>query len=113
MHPTTKFNVDDMERANEIWGANCGPGAIAAMCHMTLEEVRPFVGDFEQKHYTNPTLMWDVLHRLGVGFTRRVGNLGQDNFPSYGLARIQWTVHGRGPVFQQGQHIDIRTGWAR
>lgn len=91
MHPTTKFNVDDMELANEIWGANCGPGAIAAMCHMTLEEVRPFMGDFEQKHYTNPTLMWDVLHRLGVGFTRRVGNLGQDNFPSYGLARIQWT----------------------
>lgn len=90
MVPKPRFTVDDAERAYDVWGANCGPGAIAAMCGLTLDEVRPFMGDFETKHYTNPTLMWDVLHRLGITFTRRVGNLGRDNWPTYGLCRIQW-----------------------
>lgn len=32
-----RFTMDDMIRANEEWGANCGPGAIAAIMGMTLD----------------------------------------------------------------------------
>jgi hypothetical protein len=84
-----RFTLEDADRANDKWGANCGPGAIAAIMGMTLDELRPHMGDFEQKHYTNPTLMWQILDRIGA-----VWKLAKPvkNFPSYGLARVQW--HG-------------------
>ncbi len=82
----TRFTADDADRAHHEWGANCGPGAIAGILGMTLDEVRPHMGDFESKRYTNPTLMWEVLGRLGVDFkARRVRE-----WPTFGLARIQW-----------------------
>jgi len=81
-----RFTEADADRANEVWGSNCGPGAIAAITNMTLDELRPHLGDFEQKHYTNPTLMFDILRRLGVAWQRR-----QDKeWPDWGLVRIQW-----------------------
>lgn len=86
-----RFTADDAELAFCEWGANCGPGAIAAICDLTLDELRPHLGDFESKRYTNPTLMWQVLRSLGVAFSYRGGNLGRENWPRYGLARIQWT----------------------
>lgn len=85
-----RFTLEDANRANDEWGANCGPGAIAAIIGMTLDELRPFMGDFESKRYTNPTLMFDVLRNIGAHFTYRSGHLGCNNWPSYGLARIQW-----------------------
>lgn len=85
-----RFTTEDLDRANETWGANCGAGAIAAICNLTLDEVRPHMGDFEKKGYTNPTLMWQVLQSIGVAFSYRGGDLGQKWFPNYGLARIQW-----------------------
>lgn len=84
-----RFNADDQERAHREWGANCGPGAIAAIVGLTLDELRPHMGDFEQKHYTNPTLMWQVLDRLGVRWRRKKAPL---SWPQWGLVRIQW--HG-------------------
>lgn len=83
------FTADDAQRAFDEWGANCGPGAIAAICGLTLDELRPLLGDFEQKRYTNPTLMWAILDRLGVGW-RKI--MRPTAFPFYGLARVQW--HG-------------------
>lgn len=85
-----RFSADDADRAYDEWGANCGPGAIAAICGLTLSELRPHTGDFEVKRYTNPTLMWQILRNLGVRFSYRGGELGQMNWPRYGLARIQW-----------------------
>ncbi len=81
-----RFNADDAERANAEWGANCGPGAIAGILGMTLDELRPSMGDFESKRYTNPTLMWEVLRRLNVDFSASKAK----RWPSFGLARIQW-----------------------
>lgn len=81
-----RFNVDDADRAHAEWGANCGPGAIAGILGMTLDEVRPHMGDFDSKRYTNPTLMWEVLRRLNVDFKSSKGG----RWPSFGLARIQW-----------------------
>ncbi len=85
-----KFNVQDAERASDEWGMNCGPGAISAILGMTLEEVRPFMGDFESKRYTNPALMLDTLHRLHVAGICRGWRKADPTWPVYGLVRIQW-----------------------
>lgn len=84
-----RFTLQDQERAFAQWGANCGPGAIAAICGLTLDEVRPQMGDFESKRYTNPSLMWATLDRLGVAWRKLPAPL---TWPQWGLARIQW--HG-------------------
>lgn len=95
----TRFTHADADRAYEEWGANCGPGAIAAIMNMTLDEVRPHMGDFEAKKYTNPTLMQDVLRSIG----RRFSNIGR-NWPNYGLVRIQW----EGPWTEPGVPMRAR-----
>lgn len=85
----------EADAAYEQWGCNCGPGAIAAIMGMRLDDVRPLMGDFEKKHYTNPTLMWEVLDRIGRPW-RKVGK----DWPRFGLARIQW----EGPWSEPGQN---------
>lgn len=87
-----RFNLAAAERAQAEWGANCGPGALAAMFHLTLDEVRPHMGDFERKGYTNPTMMISALESLGARFHARAlaTNVNFLDWPSYGLARIQW-----------------------
>jgi hypothetical protein len=82
-----RFSADDAGRAYDEWGANCGPGALAGVMGMTLAEVRPHMGDFERKRYTNPTLMFDCLARAGARWTFEKGSR---DWPRYGLARIQW-----------------------
>ena len=86
----------EADRAYDAWGCNCGPGAIAAIMGMTLDAVRPLMGDFERKKYTNPTLMWEVLDRIGRPW-RKIGKA----WPTFGLARIQfegpWTAPGVNP----------------
>lgn len=95
-----EFTYADSVKAYESWGANCGPNAIAAMCGMTLDQVRPHLGDFESKRYTNPTLMWEALHSIGAGhYLNR-----PPQFPRYGLARIQW----HGPWMNEGVPIAAR-----
>lgn len=82
-----RFTAADAERAFDDWGANCGPGAIAAICGLSLDALRPQMGDFERKRYTNPTLMWATLRNLGVRFKV---NTRAPSWPEYGLARVQW-----------------------
>ena len=79
------FDVDAAQRAADEWGANCGPGAIAAILGKTLDEIRPHLGDFERKRYTNPTLMFETLKRLGVTWKKR-----ELVWPHHGLVRVQW-----------------------
>jgi hypothetical protein len=93
-----RFTIDDAERAHDEWGANCGPGALAAILGLTLDEVRPHMGDFERKGYTNPTLMLAALDSAGAKWRKRQlgpnrvtgGTVTFLGFPLYGLARIQW-----------------------
>jgi hypothetical protein len=87
-----------MQKASNEWGANCGPGAVAGVLGMTLDDLRPHLVDFEQKGYTNPTLMWRILKGLGVRFSYRGGDLGRSNWPEFGMARVQW----EGPWTQPG-----------
>lgn len=82
-----KFTFEEAQAAAADWGLNCGPGAVAAVFGLTLEELRPHLGDFERKRYTNPTLMWSILNSLGA--TWRLVKRTKA-WPRYGLVRIQW-----------------------
>ena len=83
-HPV-RFNLDHAQRAADEWGANCGPGAIAAVLDMTLDEVRPHIQDFERKHYSNPKLVYATLRSLGVKWRH-----AEAVWPELGLVRVQW-----------------------
>ena len=96
--PTVRFTLNDAQRAADEWGCNCGPGAVAGILGISLDDAKPHLGDFATKRYTNPTLMWSILRSLGVKFSYRGGHLGTENWPSYGLARIQW----EGPWTKEG-----------
>ncbi len=102
-----RFTADDAERAYEAWTCNCGPAALAAICGLTLDEVRSHLKGFDQKHYTNPTMMFDALKSIGIFFTYARGHLGTERWPSYGLARIQWdgpwTAPGANPKWAYRQ----------
>jgi len=107
----TRFTVDDAQRAYDVWGCNCGPGALAAILGLTLDQVRPHLGDFEAKRYTNPTLMKSALVSLGAKWSltslgqRRCGwQVNYLGWPRYGLARIQW----EGPWTKPGVPIAAR-----
>lgn len=96
-----RFTEADANRASDEWGANCGPGAIAAVCGLSLDELRPHLGEFEAKGYTNPTLMWQVLGNLGVDFKVRTHQHNpfarEIDWPAFGLARVQWCGPWTGP----------------
>lgn len=99
--PSAPFGVADQEIAHREWGCNCGPGAVAAILGISLDAVRPLMGDFERKRYTNPTLMWEVLGRTGLNWKKLRPPL---TWPAYGLARIQW----HGPWMSDGVPVRAR-----
>jgi hypothetical protein len=66
---------------------------------MTLDQVRPHMGDFEKKRYTNPTLMFSALKSIGCRWLKT-----SRKWPDYGLARIQW----EGPWTAEGVPIHVR-----
>lgn len=83
-----RFNRADLEAANAGWGCNCGPAALAAICGLTLEEVRPHFPGF--KGWTNVPRMLAAID--GIGRDRRSWTPTRDghgiDWPSYGLALI-------------------------
>lgn len=81
-----RFTAEDAHNAFDTWGANCGPGAAAAILGMTLDNLRPHLGDFERKGYTNPTLMWSILNNVRATFIQKKPH----EWPDYGLCRVQW-----------------------
>lgn len=111
--PALRFSLDDVERAADEWGCNCGPTAVAAVLGMTLDEIRPHLGDFEQKRYTNPTLMWEILRKIKAEILKikaldvnvqMQGRRGYEPWPSFGLARVQW----EGPWTAPGVPMRVR-----
>jgi hypothetical protein len=91
--------LEEAHKAYEEWGANCGPGALAAVLNKTLEDVRPHLIGFELKRYTNPTMMLRALRELGVRWTSpEVG------WPKNGLVRVQWG----GPWMREGVPMRAR-----
>lgn len=92
--PCVHFSLDDAQRAADAWGFNCGPAALCAVLGLTPDELRPHMGNFEQKGYTNPTLMQEVLQRLGARHevVWRSDAATELYVPRlrHGLMRVQW-----------------------
>ena len=116
LHPVVRrpvrFNYDDAVKA-ESWRFNCGPGALCAVLDKTPDELRPLMGDFESKGYTNPTLMLDVLNRAGAKYRQvyRSDVPGRIPMMQLGLIRVQWG----GPWTKPGVPMRVRyrqTHWA-
>ena len=93
------------EEACNAWDGkfNCGPSAICAALNLTPDELRPLMGDFFQKGYTNPTLMFETLDRCKAKYRRTYRNdsiQSMHDFPKldHGLVRVQfggpWTRPG-------------------
>ncbi len=89
------FTHEEAQRAGDEWGANCGPGALAAVLNLTLDQVRPHLGDFEAKHYMNPQLMVAALKSLGVDLNKKHDLM---LWPENGLVRVQWEGPWTAPV---------------
>jgi hypothetical protein len=87
-----RFTSTDVDRANDAWLCSCGPAALAAICGLTLDEVRPLFPDF--RGYTTPTKMFEALRRSGRQWSWTSVMVAEQppKWPTYGLARIQW--HG-------------------
>jgi hypothetical protein len=94
-----RLDVAATDRAADEWRFNCGPAAICAIRDLSPEQVRPHMGDFESKGYTNPTLMFAALRSLGVSWTNAM-----PNWPRWGLVRVQWG----GPWTRDGVPIRAR-----
>lgn len=91
--PSVAFSYTDADRAAEEWNFNCGPGALCAVLGTKPEDLRPHMGDFERKGYTNPSLMLDVLKRLRVEHVIAYrGDVLRPAFstPQNALIRVQW-----------------------
>lgn len=82
-----RFSEAEADAAWESWGANCGPGALAGILGLTLDDVRPHLEGFEAKGYTNPRMMYDALDSLGVRWRK----LAKGTWPRFGLVRVMWT----------------------
>lgn len=80
-----RFTLADVERAHEEWGCNCGPGALAAIAGLTLDEARAHIPGFDKRLYTNPSMMNAALRGIGKPW-RKIGA----NWPVWGLVRVQW-----------------------
>lgn len=92
-----KFTLEDVVIAS--WNPNCGPTALATICGLTLDEVRPLFGP-KWPGYTNPTAMRNALRASGLQWTE----IEPPTWPRWGLCRIQW----EGPWTQPGVPIRAR-----
>jgi hypothetical protein len=78
----------DLTISEVVFGANCGPAALAASLSMEVADIMRYLPHFEDetKRYTNLTAMKAALNAAEVSFEVR-----RNEFPSRGLALIQWT----------------------
>jgi len=79
------FAPFDVAEANQRWGANCGPAALAATMRRNVTGVKHLFPNFAARGYVNPTAMGEALRLARMEFTRT----GRYTWPEYGLAFIQ------------------------
>jgi len=60
------FTARELNAANDAWGCNCGPSALAFAVQQPLDAVRHALPGFQDKGYTNPTMM-----QAGLAFFRK------------------------------------------
>lgn len=82
------FAPMDVTAANEAWGANCGPAALAAALRCMVDRTAPLFPDFGRKGYVNAGDMERALRMRSVPFAKTGWGLD----PHFGVALIQ--IHG-------------------
>lgn len=108
--PSYSFTADEARLAHDSWGCNCGPAALAMILGITLDQVRTAVDrvGFAERRYMNPTMMQKAIGIAGgrlIGIGNRIDREPAElNFPTCGLARIQWT----GPWTAEGANLKWR-----
>lgn len=105
--PPLTLTPDSADLAFKYYGFNCGPAAVCAVTGVTPWQLKPHLGDFEFRRYTNPSLMWEILGSLGLKFRATVTPKQYEyhltdtslplahhgkwwSWPRFGLARVQW-----------------------
>lgn len=85
------FTESESEHAHNVWGANCGPNALAFALGIHIDKVRGKIPDFEKKQYTNPSMMRAALVNLNA--TWGEANPKDTMFleDAVSLVRVQWT----------------------
>jgi hypothetical protein len=89
---TFRLTAEDIESAPWI---NCGPAALCALLEMTPSEIRPHLLHFEEKGYTNPMLMKDILCEMDREW-KQTYRSDKPHDPGccpairFGLMRVQW-----------------------
>lgn len=94
MKPTLSFDLNDAQNAYEKYGANCGPGALAAVAQVPLKDAVMAIPDFVKKGHTKETMMRSALRVLQVNCVEKE----QGPWPSHGLVRVLW----HGPWWDDG-----------
>ncbi|HKY40737.1 MAG TPA: hypothetical protein VJN18_32605 [Polyangiaceae bacterium] len=103
--PEVRFTTLEAEIAGDTWGFNCGPGAFCAALGLRPEQARPHFKGFEDKGYTNPTMMFEALKSYGAWFNTQSAPRGSMlPWPKHGLVRIQWG----GPWMKDGVPMQAR-----
>lgn len=99
--------------AFDAWGANCGPGALAACLGWSFAKVQPLceaVG-FAEKRYMSPSMMLKAIEAAGLQIAREIVPLpGTPQWVRplrWGLARVQWT----GPWTKPG--VPVRAAYGQ
>lgn len=92
---TYPFTLSDLLHAQNTWGCNCGPAALAFALQRRLDVARRAIPDFETRRYTSPTMMKKALAAIGVtheSLDRHHPAILRDMFDAApALVRIQWT----------------------
>ncbi len=89
---TSLLAPPDLLAAHDVWGANCGPGALAAALSVPVMSLRDVFPWFPKPAHTTPTKLEQVLHNLTL--QDRTG--GWSRIPvgrilGNGMAMVQFT----------------------
>jgi len=94
----TLYRPTDAEEAYNLWGANCGPSAMAALLGVELSVIRTHISNW--KGYTTPSMARDTLRSAGAKCD--YGRNG--DWPQIGMVCIQfggpWCAPNAHPIEQ-------------
>ena len=108
------FTEGQFRSANEEWGCNCGPSALAFALQTSLAFVRNKITKFESRRYTSPNMMRGALFSIGRKFDAIRSPTPDDMFSHrISLVRIQWTGPWTNPTPKRwaSKHTHWITTW--
>jgi hypothetical protein len=88
---TYPFSQQESQQAFDVWGANCGPNALAFALGVPLENVRNHIPGFEEKRYTSPSMMKAALANLSMRWSDCYPQKEEMFGMAISLVRVQWT----------------------